>query len=121
MLVATTAVRRTKVPPPVAAVLLGGALVVVTSLLADLRAEAGRVSQLGDGVARRRRARRRLTTPPRGATPSRARRRDQQVDRTSAASVRTVDPKVERSLAEAARLAGVGLAFAIAVLLSSAE
>src|SRR3954464_2885745 len=36
MLVATTAVRRTKVPAPVAAVLLGGALVVVDSLLADL-------------------------------------------------------------------------------------
>ena len=35
-LVATTAVRRTKVPAPVAAVLLGGALVVVDSLLADL-------------------------------------------------------------------------------------
>jgi hypothetical protein len=36
MLVATTAVRRTKVPAPVAAVLLGGAAVAVDSLLADL-------------------------------------------------------------------------------------
>ena len=36
MLVATTAVRRTKLPAPVAAVLVGGAVVVVDSLLADL-------------------------------------------------------------------------------------
>jgi hypothetical protein len=36
MLVATTAVRRTKVPTPLAAVLLGGAVMVVDSLLADL-------------------------------------------------------------------------------------
>jgi hypothetical protein len=36
MLVATTAVRRTKVPAPLAAALLGGAVVVVDSYLADL-------------------------------------------------------------------------------------
>jgi hypothetical protein len=36
MLLATTAVRRTKVPAPIAAVLLGGAVVVVDSLMADL-------------------------------------------------------------------------------------
>lgn len=36
MLVATTAVRRTKVPAPVAAVVLGGAVLVVDSLLTDL-------------------------------------------------------------------------------------
>ena len=36
MLVATTGVRRTKVPAPLAAVLLGGGVLVVDSLLADL-------------------------------------------------------------------------------------
>ena len=36
MLVATTAVRRTKVPAPVAAVVLGSAVLVADSLLADL-------------------------------------------------------------------------------------
>ena len=36
MLLATTAVRRTRVPAPIAAVLLGGAVVVVDSYLADL-------------------------------------------------------------------------------------
>ena len=36
MLVATSAVRRTRVPAPIAAALLGGAVVAVDSLLADL-------------------------------------------------------------------------------------
>ena len=36
MLLASTGVRRTRVPAPVAAVLLGGAVVAVDSLLADL-------------------------------------------------------------------------------------
>jgi hypothetical protein len=36
MLVATSAVRRTKVPAPLAAALLGGAVTVIDSLLADL-------------------------------------------------------------------------------------
>jgi hypothetical protein len=36
MLVASTAVRRTRLPAPVGAVLLGGAVVAVDSLLADL-------------------------------------------------------------------------------------
>jgi len=36
MLVATTAVRRTRLPVPIAAVALGGGLIVIDSLLADL-------------------------------------------------------------------------------------
>ena len=36
MLVATMAVRRTKVPTPIAAILLGGTVMVVDSVLADL-------------------------------------------------------------------------------------
>ena len=36
MLVATTAVRRTRLPAPLAAVLLGGTVIVVDSLLSDL-------------------------------------------------------------------------------------
>ena len=49
MLVATTAVRRTKVPAPVAAVLLGGAAVAVDSLLADLgeRRQAATAAAVG--------------------------------------------------------------------------
>jgi hypothetical protein len=49
MLVATTAVRRTKVPAPVAAVLLGGAAVALDSLLADLgeRRQAATIAAVG--------------------------------------------------------------------------
>jgi NADPH:quinone reductase-like Zn-dependent oxidoreductase len=49
MLVATTAVRRTKVPAPVAAVLFGGAAVALDSLLADLgeRRQAATIAAVG--------------------------------------------------------------------------
>jgi len=46
MLVATTAVRRTRLPVPIAAVALGGGLIVIDSLLADL-GEARGATQSG--------------------------------------------------------------------------
>jgi len=48
MLLATTAVRRTKLPAPIAAVLLGGAVAAADSFLAD-RGEAREAADPADG------------------------------------------------------------------------